>query len=155
MNWYAGETSTAVIVVNVPHLWPLINRLVGLGSFKSSSAVIDDYSSRNCFTHGEVRTITRSQSKDFDYAGYFRSKTEERLAKAGAWTGNGGTARDDIQMENVEANSIGDAATAEVGRRRTMDEEEGMWPLHNLYRYTVSLGAEGIVKTVYLNPFVE
>lgn len=29
-------------------------------------------------------------------------------------------------MENVEANSIGDATTAEVGRRRTMDEEEGM-----------------------------
>ena len=128
---------------------------MGLGSFKSSSSVIDDYSSRNCFTYGEVRTITRSQPKDFDYAGYFRSKTEERLAKAGAWTGNGGTAGDDIQMRNVEGNSIGDAATAEVGRRRTIDEEEGMWPLHNLYRYTVSLGAEGIVKTVHLNPFVE
>ena len=97
----------------------------------------------------------RSQPKDFDYARYFRSKTEERLAKAGAWTGNGGTVRDDIQMRNVEGNSIGDAATAEVGRRRTMDEEEGMWPLHNLYRHTMSLGAEGIVKTVYLNPFVE
>ena len=58
-------------------------------------------------------------------------------------------------MRNVEGNSIGDAATAGVGSRGTMDEEEGMWPLHNLYRYTVSLGAEGTVKTVYLNPFVE
>ena len=57
-------------------------------------------------------------------------------------------------MENVEGNSIGDAATAEVGMRGTRDEE-GMWPLHDLYRYTTSQGAEGIVKMVYLNPFVE
>ena len=60
-----------------------------------------------------------------------------------------------MQMGNVEGNRIGDAATAEAGRRGTMDEEEGMWPLHNLYRHTLSLGPNGIVKTVHLNPFVE
>ena len=58
-------------------------------------------------------------------------------------------------MVNVEGNRIRDAATVEVGRSGTMDEEEGMWPLHNLYRHTLSLGPNGFVKTVYLNPFVE
>lgn len=58
-------------------------------------------------------------------------------------------------LVTIEGNSIGGAATAEMGRRGTRDEEEGMWPLHNLYRLTLSLGAEGSIKTVHLNPFVE
>ena len=55
-------------------------------------------------------------------------------------------------MVDIERNSIGDPATAEVEMRETRDEEGGMWPLHNLYRYTMS---EGMVKTVCLNPFVD
>lgn len=33
LNWYCGETATAMIVANVPHLWPLIARIFKLGSF--------------------------------------------------------------------------------------------------------------------------
>ena len=87
--------------------------------------------------------------------GYIRSESEERLANAGAWTGKGGTARDDMQMGNVELDNNWYAATAEVGRRGTRDEEEGMWPLHDDYRHTVSLGAGVIVKTVHLTQFAE
>ncbi len=60
-----------------------------------------------------------------------------------------------MQMGNVEVASKGYAATAEVGRRGTRDEEEGMWPLQNHYHHTVSLGAEGMVKTVQLNQSAE
>ena len=51
-------------------------------------------------------------------------------------------------LVTIERNSIGNAATAEIGTRGSRDEEEGMWPLHNLYRLRVSLGAGGSVKTV-------
>ncbi|KAG4415493.1 hypothetical protein IFR04_011365 [Cadophora malorum] len=37
LNWYAGETATAMIVANVPYLWPLIARTFKLGSFSQST----------------------------------------------------------------------------------------------------------------------
>ena len=77
------------------------------------------------------------------------------MANAGAWTAKGGTARDDMEMGNVELDSKGYAATVEVGRRGTRDEEECTWPLHNHYHHSASLGAEGIVKMVHLNQFTK
>ncbi|KAI4157471.1 MAG: hypothetical protein L6R39_000656, partial [Caloplaca ligustica] len=35
LNWYVGEAATSVFVANVPHLWPLLSRLCGLGAFNS------------------------------------------------------------------------------------------------------------------------
>ncbi|KAK0101932.1 hypothetical protein ONS95_001257 [Cadophora gregata] len=37
LNWYAGETATAMIVTNVPYLWPLIARTFKLGSFSQNT----------------------------------------------------------------------------------------------------------------------
>ena len=76
------------------------------------------------------------------------------MANTGAWTGKGGTARDDMEIGIVEVDSKGYAATVEVGRRGTRDEE-CTWPLHNHYHHSASLGAERIVKTVHLNQFAE
>lgn len=36
-NWYAGEIATAMIVANMPHLWPLIARTFKLGSFAQTT----------------------------------------------------------------------------------------------------------------------
>ena len=36
LNWYAGEASTAIMVANIPHCWPLLSRIFSLGSFKSN-----------------------------------------------------------------------------------------------------------------------
>ncbi|ESZ91245.1 UbiD family decarboxylase [Sclerotinia borealis F-4128] len=38
LNWYAGEISTAMIVANVPHLWPLIARIARLGAWAPNSS---------------------------------------------------------------------------------------------------------------------
>lgn len=35
LNWYAGESSTAIMVANVPHCWPIVARMFRLGNFKS------------------------------------------------------------------------------------------------------------------------
>ena len=53
-----------------------------------------------------------------------RSESEEQMANAGAWTAKGGTARDDMEMGNVELDIKGYAATVQVGRRGTRDKEE-------------------------------
>lgn len=37
LNWYSGELATAVIVANVPHMWPVISRIFRVGSFNGTS----------------------------------------------------------------------------------------------------------------------
>ncbi|RFU33766.1 hypothetical protein B7463_g2561, partial [Scytalidium lignicola] len=64
LNWYAGEISTAMIVTNVPHLWPLMARIFKLGSFAKSSANRPQYTLQN------IR-----DGNNFDPAG-----SEERIA---------------------------------------------------------------------------
>ncbi|KAL9069615.1 MAG: hypothetical protein Q9161_005414 [Pseudevernia consocians] len=144
LNWYAGETSTAVIVVNVPHLWPLISRILGLGAFKSSTAAIE---SKTRFNQSKVSAVSRSQAKEFDNSGYIRSESEERIANAGAWAGKGS----DMEMGHVDADNVY-ATTVEAGRRRTQDEEEGVWGSNQNSRF---VDGEGIVKTVHMNQFAE
>lgn len=160
LNWYAGETSTAVIVVNVPHLWPLISRVLGLGSFKASTTQ-QGIESKNRFAHQSkgskmmVSNPMRSQTKDFDHSGYIRSESEERIyANAEGWTPKV-LVRDDIEMGNVEGDREHNvyATTVEAGRRRTQDEEEGVWGLH--HENGGMSDGEGIVKTVHLNQYAE
>lgn len=141
LNWYAGETSTAVIVVNVPHLWPLISRILGLGSFRSNTPGID---SKNRFNNNRLSAVTRTQTKDFDLSGYIRSESEERIAGAGAWTGKVGRG-ENLEMGHVDA-------TVEAGRRKTQDEEEGVWGVRG---HSGSIGSEGIVKTVHMKQYAE
>ena len=54
-------------------------------------------------------------------------------------------------MGHVDADK-GYAATVEAGRRKTKDEEAGVWGLHHHSR---SIGGAGIVKTVHLNQYAE
>ena len=69
--------------------------------------------------------------------------------------------RDEVEMIYVDGGDHkGYAATVEAGRRRTCDEEEGVWgvpPSLLLPHGAESLvaGGEGIVKTVHLNQYAE
>lgn len=38
LYWYAGESSTAVMVANIPHCWPVVARMFRLSSFKMYGA---------------------------------------------------------------------------------------------------------------------
>ena len=38
LYWYAGESSTALMVANIPHCWPIVARLFRLSSFKMYGA---------------------------------------------------------------------------------------------------------------------
>ena len=84
LNWYAGETSTAVIVANIPHCWPLLSRLFGLGSFKSTQGP----QSGNKFVLSST-TNSRRRPSHMDMDGYLRSESEERIANKGAMAGFG------------------------------------------------------------------
>jgi len=55
LNWYAGEISTAMIVANVPHLWPLVSRTFKLGSFAENSSNLFTTDHRTSFTMQNIR----------------------------------------------------------------------------------------------------
>ena len=149
----------------MPHLWPLISRILGLGSFKSATDPSND-NNGNRFTirNGKVVALSRSQTRDRDFKRYLRSESEERIVKtAGAaiWAGKGvgsPSSRDDVEMAYVDG---GDhhkgayAATVEAGCRRTCDEEEGVWGAPTPPLLLQGGGGEGIVKTVHLNQYAE
>ena len=60
LNWYAGETSTAVIVANVPHLWPLISRVFSLGAFKGNAGPSGSNQYSLKFHRSDTATIGRA-----------------------------------------------------------------------------------------------
>lgn len=40
LTWYAAEAATAVIIANVPFMWPLLRKILGLGEW--SDSITDD-----------------------------------------------------------------------------------------------------------------
>jgi hypothetical protein len=71
------------MVSNIPHFWPLLATIFGLGSFKSSRSA--DPGSRNYGMSGKNNTrVSRIRP---DEHGYIRSESEERIANAGAARG--------------------------------------------------------------------
>lgn len=108
LNWYAGETATAVVVANVPHLWPLISRVFGLGAFKQVS---DGPNGSNQYPLRSQRNVPRMSShrrEKFDIDGYVETGSEERIATNGDKDGQWGYAKnsdttqssDDIELGN-------------------------------------------------------
>lgn len=102
LNWYAGETSTAVIVANVPHLWPLLSRVFNLGAFKSANGP----SGSNKFplhSHRSNGGVPNSQRNKYDIHGYVTTESEERIANAGDKDGQWG-----YDKQNVSKSGDGD-----------------------------------------------
>lgn len=144
LNWYAGETSTAVIVANVPHLWPLISRVFGLGAFKSSNG--PDSSNRFHLSSTNQGLNSRRRAA-LDHDGYIRSESEERIAGAG----NGGWGAKSMGEGDVElAHANGGFDTNIVGGRRDDPPVWGM-PIQG----SGADDKDRIVKTVHINQFSE
>lgn len=97
MNWYVGETATAVIVANVPHLWPLISRIFHLGAFKQPShgANSNQYALK---TRGGVGPGT-VRRRNYDKDGYVRSESEERIATGDTQWGHSKTSGSEGDLE--------------------------------------------------------
>ena len=71
LNWYAGEITTAVIVTNVPLLWPLISRVLKTGSFQQTTATSDRHTKKSGYA---LQSMTNGND-------YMRSASEERIAE--------------------------------------------------------------------------
>ena len=138
LNWYIGETSTAVIVANVPHLWPLISRIFGLGSFKPTNNNGGYGSSENQYALASKRSGMsnpgRKSRRDFEKDGYVRSESVEEIAGLGMEQG-----KEDVELGQVSVTVTG-------GKGEIIDEEEGQGEWHRGKRRTASQGQ--IVKTV-------
>ena len=110
--------------------------------------------------------MTRSQAKEFDHSGYIRSDSEELIVAAAATNAHGGSpwttttttpgkglgGGDDVEMGHVNNDALY-ATTVEAGRRRTQDEQEGVWGLH--HHASGIVDGQGIVKTVHMNQYAE
>lgn len=138
LNWYAGETSTAIIVANIPHCWPLLSRVFHLGSFKSSS---NDPNSASRLKFASVTSQNRRRPNGLDTDGYLRSESEERIASkgAGAWTMQ--SQSHDVELGNVEGNPY--SATATGGD----DKTEDIWTTKRDEK------SDGIVRTVHIRQY--
>lgn len=140
LNWYAGETSTAVIVANIPHCWPLLSRVFRLGSFKSTRGP----QSGNKFV---LSSTTNSRRKPSHMAmdGYLRSESEERIASKGAMAGLGSrnSQSDGMELSEVEK---GPYSTDVAG-----GHEEEFWGQQRKTRFEGD--KDGIVKTVQLHQY--
>jgi len=79
LNWYAGEASTAVIVANVPHLWPLISRLFNLGAFKQTRGA-NGSNQLPLGSHRSVAGIPSARRDKYNIDGYIHTGSEERIA---------------------------------------------------------------------------
>ncbi|CAD6587442.1 MAG: hypothetical protein ASARMPRED_003102 [Alectoria sarmentosa] len=146
LNWYAGETSTAVIVANIPHLWPLISRVFGLGAFKSSSGPDSNRYHLSSSNQG-IASRRRTTHHGLDHDGYVRSESEERIAGGG----NGGWGTKSMGEGDVElAHANGGFDTGVMGGRR---EEAPAWGMP--IQGSGMDDKDHIMKTVHINQFSE
>ena len=136
LNWYAGETSTAIIVANIPHCWPLLSRVFRLGSFKSSS--LDPNSQSRLKFQSVVQSRRRPNGMDTD--GYLRSESEERIAGKGAGSWTTQSQSHDMELGNVDGTPY--TATATGG-----EKEGDTWTSRNEDK------SEGIVRTVDIRQY--
>ena len=118
MNWYAGETATAVIVANVPHLWPLISRIFHLGAFKQPT--IGGNSNRYPLKSRSGVGPSTVRRRNYDKDGYIRSESEERIATGDTQWGHGKKSGSEGDLELG-----GYSVTVAAGGER--DAEELAW----------------------------
>ena len=139
LNWYAGETSTAIIVANVTHCWPLLSRVFSLGSFKSSS--LDPHSHSQSRLKFQSVSQSRRRPNHLDTDGYLRSESEERIAGKGAGSWTTQSQSHDMELGQVDGNPY--SATATGGDSK----EEEMWAPKRDEK------SEGIVRTVHIRQY--
>ncbi|KAL6717073.1 hypothetical protein ACLMJK_004987 [Lecanora helva] len=144
LNWYAGETSTAMIVGNVPHCWPILSRIFRLGSFKSTRGP----ASGNKFVLSS-NTNSRRRPSDMDMNGYLRSESEERIANKGATAGFG--FRNSQSQE--AAMELGEIDKGTYTTTVAAERDEQPWGRSRSLQYKDE--KDRIVKTVQLHQYTE
>ena len=137
LNWYAGETSTAVIVANVPHCWPLLSRIFRLGSFKSTQGP----QSGDKFVLSSTNNSRRRPSH-MNMDGYLRSESEERITNKAA---SAGYESNDTAMELGEMDRPTNTTTAAGGT------DEDLWSRSRKTQFQDN--KQSIVKTVQLHQY--
>ncbi|KAG8533862.1 uncharacterized protein KY384_001603 [Bacidia gigantensis] len=157
LNWYAGETATAVIVANVPHLWALISRVFRLGTFKDTSAQkgSNQYPLRSHRSNAHIVSARRTK---FDVDGYIPTGSEERIATTGVKDPEWGYTKkmeSDSSNEDLEYGSGYTTTHVKGGGKdgntgvSVREQELGGW--ENDHPESNRSGA--IVKTVQMNQY--
>ena len=153
-----SRSSDIYTVANLPHLWPLISRIFGLGSFKASTGVSgsNQYPLRS---HRSGAAIPSARRTKFESQGYITTNSEERIPVGGEKEMHWGYAK---QMDSGDS-SDGDLESGKGYMTTTVHAGEihddmsppatgqalGGWPNEN--RSGPNRGH--IVKTVDINQY--
>lgn len=123
LNWYVGEVSTAVIVANIPHCWPLFRLIFKCNEFNDPRRVGDTtaISTEPSF----IKRATRRTAESFGLGTAITSFTQSVGGVNGDRSNGLWATSDDLEMANV-AEAPGQkpkiSASAEHGRRSEASE---------------------------------
>lgn len=92
-----------MVVANVPHLWPLISRVFGLGAFKQVSSGPSGTNQYPLRSHRSGAGMASSRRDKFDIEGYVPTGSEERIATNGDKDGQWGYAKKLDTLESGDA----------------------------------------------------
>ena len=141
-------------MANIPHMWPLISRVFGLGAFKASTGP----SGSNSYplrSKGAVVTIPSARRTKHDMNGYIPTDSEEKIADSGAKHTQWGYGKGNGSQSTNEDLEVGHMTTkihaGEHGAPTSTDGQDtrlGGWENDN-----GNSGIKGghIVKTVDIN----
>ena len=158
LNWYAGETATAVIVANCPHLWPLISRVFKLGSFQvSTNKGSHQYPLRSRKSGVAIPSARRTRH---EIDGYIPTGSEERIAANGDKDAKWGYSKkmegSDSSNEDLEYGAGYMTTHVRGGGEKhgavgvvVKDEELGGW--ESEYDNSTASTQGQIVKSVHIN----
>ena len=149
---YAGETATAVIVANIPHLWPLLSRVFSLGAFKSCSGSPDQYS-----LHDDDRRFESPIVRlKYNSKGYRSSDSQEKITDGGhegiAWEQGRRVASprgnlEDLEVETDYSSKVVDTAGQSNVGFALYNAEAETWQ-HGRFS---SSNKSQIVKTIHID----
>jgi hypothetical protein len=157
LNWYAGETATAVIVANVPHLWPLISRVFNLGSFKQINGP-DGSNKYPLRSHRSGVGIPTTRRSKYDIDGYVTTSSEERIAPSSDKDAEWGYGKKLETPESSEGNlELGKMTTSiqrDGGNVKGNNGGRGLMVKEEELGGRVDPSKKGqIVKTVHINQY--
>ena len=148
LNWYTGEAATSVFVANIPHLWPLLSKIFALGTFNSLRRTAGTSSgernpSGNGFLPKGRGNDQGGLTRPYDHHGYIRSKSEERIAGAGAGPGAGPTwplpgSKDvaTLELGPMDSQPTGYNAMVAGGHEKRKEQRDGIMKTVQIRQYT-------------------
>ncbi len=103
-----------MVVANVPHLWPIISRVFGLGAFKQVNGGPNGSNQYPLHAQRHAGRMSSNRREKFDIDGYVPTGSDERIATNGDKDAQWGYAKDSATSQSSEDIELGQGYTTTV-----------------------------------------